>query len=288
MRLQATLTVNEAKRIIAQGISRLPEVKQALLSGKIFLKGGTTVSAVCEELAGRPLRISGRISPRGTVTAHESGGGHHCAVLDKGVFHGADGAVAAWLEKFGPEDVAVIGANAMDVHGQAALMYGVSLGGEPGTVLSGLMAEIKNVYIAAGWEKLVPGSIFDLVIRAGRKNVDRSMGTAVGLTPVFGRLVTETEALATLAGVSCAVIGRGGVHGAEGATTMLIEGEPEAVEKADLIIRAVKGQGLSGTPESLIECRAPSEKCRLHLACIYKKTPKKVRPRKARPPEPGR
>jgi hypothetical protein len=45
MRTQITLTVAEAKRIIAKGIAGLPVVKAALETGNIFLKGGTTVSA---------------------------------------------------------------------------------------------------------------------------------------------------------------------------------------------------------------------------------------------------
>jgi len=69
MRIQITLTVHEAKRIIAKGIAELPAVKAALETGSIFLKGGTTVSAVCEELTGKPMNILGRISIRGAVTA---------------------------------------------------------------------------------------------------------------------------------------------------------------------------------------------------------------------------
>jgi len=38
MRIQITLTVHEAKRIIAKGIAELPAVKAALETGSIFLK----------------------------------------------------------------------------------------------------------------------------------------------------------------------------------------------------------------------------------------------------------
>ena len=69
MLIQVTLTVHEAKRVIAKGIVKLPVVQEAFRSGKILLKGGTTVSAVCEELIGRPLRISGRIVPNGAKSA---------------------------------------------------------------------------------------------------------------------------------------------------------------------------------------------------------------------------
>jgi len=84
MRLQITLTVSEAKRIIAKGIAALPVVKAALETGSIFLKGGTTVSAVCEELTGKPMNILGRVSPRGTVTAGSNPGKFHCVLIKMG------------------------------------------------------------------------------------------------------------------------------------------------------------------------------------------------------------
>ncbi len=66
MNIQFCLTVAEGKRLIAEGIIRLPEIIKALDSGKVLLKGGTTVSAIAERLIGKKLRISGRISPFGT------------------------------------------------------------------------------------------------------------------------------------------------------------------------------------------------------------------------------
>ena len=77
MKVQVSLTVNEAKRTIAKGIAMLPEVKKALKSGKILLKGGATVSAVCEEFIGKPMLIAGRISPKGTTMANIYSGQFH-------------------------------------------------------------------------------------------------------------------------------------------------------------------------------------------------------------------
>ncbi|MDP2948451.1 MAG: hypothetical protein Q8P22_02800, partial [Chloroflexota bacterium] len=75
MKAQVALTVSEGKRLIARAISCLPEVREALACGLILLKGGSTVSAVAEELCDRSLRLSGRISPRGTVSARRKGTG---------------------------------------------------------------------------------------------------------------------------------------------------------------------------------------------------------------------
>jgi hypothetical protein len=65
------------------------------------------------------------------------------------------------------------------------------------------MAEIINVIIAAGLEKLVSGSITDIVSKTRRKDVDQSMGMAVGLTSVVGRIITEQDPIPLIGNVSC-------------------------------------------------------------------------------------
>ncbi|SMB98288.1 hypothetical protein SAMN00808754_2248 [Thermanaeromonas toyohensis ToBE] len=269
MRAQVTVTVAEAKRIIARAIAALPEVKQALQNGRILLKGGTTVSAVAEELAGITLRISGRVSPRGTKTGRGDGAAHSI-LLEKGVPRNIDDCFAEAVSTLGPSDVAIIGANAIDASGRAAIMLGRTLGGEPGKGLAGLMAQGCKVIIACGLEKLIPGSVDEAVRCSGIRGTDWSMGMAVGLVPLVGKIVTEKEALEIIARVKCVVIGKGGIDGAEGSTTMVVEGEPEEVEKAVLAVLAVKGTGTSGSPASLLECEAGSEGCRVHQACAWK------------------
>ena len=268
---QVTLTVSEAKRIIAKGIANLPEVREAIRSGKIFLKGGTTVSAVCEELAGRPLRISGRIVPSGAKAGRITSSGFHSVLLYQGACTDIDDALEEAMEGLGPEDVVILGANAIDSFGNAAMMYGAPLGGKPGRVISGLMAEAKHVLIAVGLEKLIPGPLPGLIRAFGRKDVDRSLGMAVGLTPILGKIITEQEAIPLLADVHPTVIGKGGILGAEGATTLNVEGGRDEVNKILQIILSMKGESVSGIPESLDECQFPSERCKLHQTCIYKK-----------------
>jgi len=63
MKVQVTLTVAEAKALIAEAIAGMSEVQTALQTGRILLKGGTTVAAVAQRLANIDLRLSGRISP---------------------------------------------------------------------------------------------------------------------------------------------------------------------------------------------------------------------------------
>lgn len=276
MRAQVSLTVPEGKRLIARAIASLPEVRWALEKGHILLKGGTTVSALAEELVGVPLRISGRVSPRGTKS---SGSGlrtaPHSMLIEAGIWRNVDDDLPATVMGMGPRDVAVLGANIIDTQGHAAMMAGRALGGNPGQVMTGLMAQGVQVFIAAGLEKLIPGTVEDSVRQAGMAGCDWSMGMSVGLMPIVGRVITEIEALKIIAPVDCAVIGRGGVDGAEGGTTLVLRGESPEVQRAVDAVVALKGASISGSPDSWPECRAGNANCREHLCCVWKQWGKK-------------
>jgi hypothetical protein len=55
-----SITPAEGKRLIAKAIALMPEVVHAREHGKILVKGGTSASAVAEELVGVPIKISAR------------------------------------------------------------------------------------------------------------------------------------------------------------------------------------------------------------------------------------
>ncbi len=272
MKLQFSLTPSEAKQIIAKGINQLPQVQAAFSEGKILLKGGTTVSAVSEELVGIPLGICGRITTKGAKAARDDLTVPHSVLIEKGKVLDVDNAslfeqAALSLEK---GDILVTGVNAFDAYGNAAMMAGSPLGNFPGMVMPALSAEGVQIIIAAGLEKLIPGDINHAISAAGRKSVDISFGMAVGLIPITGDIIDERKAVEILARVKCTVIGKGGILGAEGSTTMIAEGEPDEVRKLLEIVKSVKGAQVSGAADSLIECERPSPGCREHLACIYK------------------
>ncbi|MHB0867882.1 MAG: hypothetical protein ACYC66_00280 [Chloroflexota bacterium] len=271
MRAQVSLTVPEGKLLIARAIGSLSEVRYALENGRILLKGGTTVSALAEELVGVRLRISGRISPRG---AKSSGTGlrttPHSILIEGGRWRNVDDDLPEAVTRMGPRDVAVLGANIIDTQGRAAMMAGRALGGNPGQVMTGLMAQGVQVIVAAGLEKLIPGSVDDAVRQAGMAGCDWSMGMSVGLMPIVGRVITEVEAIRTIAPVVCAIIGRGGIDGASGGATFSVAGEAADVQRVIDAVIAVKGAGTSGSSESWPECRAGSPNCREHRCCVWK------------------
>ncbi len=277
MRIQFSLTVAAGKWLIASAVSSLPAVTQAFQSGRILLKGGTTVSAVCELLTGSPMMISGRVSPTGTRTApFVSSAQHpHALLLDRGTTRPV--AAADWPDVMAVMkrgDCLVTGANLIDAHGGAALMCGSPYGDGAGPWLGAAPVEGFEIIVAAGLEKLVPGRVEDLVRASGRRLVDRSYGMAVGLLPLHGRILTEIEAVTSLAKVDCWVVGRGGVHGAEGGTTLVVEGDDEQVAIVEQAYLEAREKGHSGTTESLRqECGAGSPGCRHHLACLFRKSP---------------
>jgi hypothetical protein len=275
MYIQITLTSSAGKRIIARGIKNLPEVQRVRKSGKILLKGGTTVSAVCEELCGKPMKISGMITPKGTLTSrfkHESSL-PHSLILHRNKIIPLD-CREAWEKETAlltPEDLVITGANAFDSFGNALMMAATYNGGSSLPYFQTLLIEGVPFLIAVGLEKLAPGNLAKVIPLAGRRKVDFSYGAAVGLVPLFGNLFTEVEALESLARLKAWVIGKGGMHGAEGSTTFLIEGPSREVLKIDKLYQGVRDSGLSGDPRNLIPCQRGSLSCRNHVGCLYKK-----------------
>lgn len=271
-RIQVTLTVAEAKWLIAKGIAALPEVKKAIQERQIFLKGGTTVSAVAEELAGVQLKISGRFSPRGARAGQHREIKGHNVVLRKGQVQIVDDVLKETVETLKQDDVVIIGANAIDIEGNAAMCMGSPLGGPLGEALLGLMGNGATVIIAAGLEKLIPGRIKDAIMAAGRNSIQQAHGMAVGLFPLVGRVFTEKDAVMALGDVTCTVISMGGINGAEGATTMVIAGEASEVDKVAQVINQIKGSPcpVSGIPQTLGECEPGGPGCGHHKACIYR------------------
>lgn len=268
---QLTLTVPKGKRLIAKAIAALSDVREALKKGRVLLKGGTTVSAVAEELIGSPLRISGRITPRGTVSCNKSLLHYpHSILIHNGEVCNVDSRLLQAISEMKASDIAICGANLVDNNGQAAMMAGSPLGGTLGQVVSALAAEGITTYIAAGVEKFAPCSIEDAMFECGRRKIDTSMGMSVGLIPVPGYLVSELEAFAILAPVKACIIGRGGIKGAEGATTFVVKGEEEEVKKIIYTVSTLSDIPESGCEGTLEECSNGGPGCNVHLGCRYR------------------
>jgi len=271
MKAQITLTVSVAKEIIAAAIVERQDVKQAQKSGKILLKGGTTVVAVARRLGLSGLRISGRISPRGTKSSgNQNTIAEHSVLWEKGRVSNIDEEFSKAAASMRAQDVVVIVANAIDAQGYAGILIGSSLGGMPGQGFTGLMAQGCKIIIACGLEKLIYGTIAKACQAAGRESTDWSMGMSCGLVPLIGEIVTEQRALEMLFPVTVTLIASGGIEGAEGAKTFILKGKPEVVREAvEFVLRII--ENIDKHPAYGVECKKGSIGCGRHKACAWRK-----------------
>lgn len=279
---QLTVTVGGGKRLIAQAICHIPRVRKALKKGRVVLKGGTTVSAVAEEMIGKPMRISGRITPDGCRSAQRMCDHPHIFLIENGKAEKIYGEVktvddstvkeiSKLIKNMCSDDIFITGANIIDCSGNAAIMAGGFSGGIPSAFYSAAMVEGFDTIIAAGLEKYSPGDIHGSIVNAGRKRIFKSMGMAVGLIPLFGQLVTEMQAFSILADVDTIILGRGGVDGAEGSTTFLVKGKIEEVNRIYEIVKKIKEETHSGCNDSKSSCYELTARCGSHLGCDVKK-----------------
>lgn len=270
MKYQVTLTVAEGKRLIAKAVAGLDEVRRALTGGRILLISGTTVSAVSVELGFGPLWISGRIDPSGTRTAgadHVTG--NRALLVTGGNAQGVDTDVERAAGSLGSDDLIITGANILDNHGCAALALAAPGGGPRGRALRTAAEAGVPVVIACGLEKLVPSSVQEAVRAADRMSVHGSMGAAIDLLPVQGRVVTERESFGLMFGIDATVIASGGILGAEGSKTFVLQGPPAKVTEAVRVVRELKGRGTSGLEESMAQCFPGCAHCARHEGCSY-------------------
>jgi hypothetical protein len=237
------LTPSESRRLIAKGVASLPEVRHALARGRVIIAVGTTNTYVAEEILGEPMPrgpyVAGFVGPQGLwETPPEIR--MHPVVLIRG--ERVDRRPREVLEEFEAGDVFIKGANAVDPSGLAGIFLGGASGGTIGLAIGYLAARGAHLVVPVGLEKLIP-SVAKAAGRMGSSAVEMATGEPVGLMPLVGaRVVTEIEALAVLAGVEATHVGSGGVGGAEGTVTLLVEGERDRVEAAFSLVRSIKGE----------------------------------------------
>lgn len=250
--MQFFLTVNEGKWLIARAVLEMEPVQRALRSGRVVLKGGTTVSCISELLLDYPLKISGRMTPEGAMPNRQYTEQAYGILVENGQLRGIDAEVDTLMPGMGPGDVVIAGANLFDAQGNAAILAGSPGGFRWGRATAAMISEGARVIIPVGLEKLTPGSVTEAMKTARRQGVLYHDGMACGLFPLVGDIVTEVEAVRLLADVEPCVIGRGGIQGAEGGTLFQVHGPAEEVEHLRAVIALCKGRKIGGDPASLL------------------------------------
>jgi hypothetical protein len=265
---QVVLTPSESKMLISKAVARMDPVKQALATGTVVIHPSSTTYFLVKEITGKEPEtehwVLGAVLSQGLCRAAGRKGVHYKlgAHLDK--VKNMKVLVAdfpfKWvikngelrtgiplgeiLEGLGPEDVYIKGCNALDVKGNAAVLFGHAGGGTIGFVQAAQRKKKFQMILPVGLEKLIPVSIPQAVKAARRTAFEYGMGMPCGLMPVKGTTITEIEAISILSGAKATPNASGGLGGAEGGVVLAIEGEREQVLKAIEYIEQSKGATL--------------------------------------------
>jgi hypothetical protein len=248
------LNPSESRRLIAKATVALPEVQHAFRHGTIIIARGITNAFVTEELLGIHVEPKAGLTVGmvcGGITTGHSGPPavtHHVIRHGK-VVEGADSTKE--ILTFGPDDVFIKGGNAIDAEGNAGILTSGLTGGTIGMAWPVVTARGSHLIMPIGLEKLIP-SVINAAKHSGIYHFNWTMGLPARLTPiVLGKVLTEIQALALLAGVEATHIGSGGVGGSEGAVVLSLEGEESRVEKAFELVKSIKGEPPVGMPDSV-------------------------------------
>lgn len=235
----------ESRRLLAKATVATPEVQKAWKEGLIIIARGITNAYVQEEL----FKIT--VEPKAGVTAgivwngitDNHAGAPVCTwhVIRKGkVVENADSNVE--ILNFGPEDVFIKGANAVDPQGNAGIFAASFKGGTIGMCWPVVTPRGSHLIIPVGLEKLIP-SVIEAAKHTGIHYFKYSTGLPARLMPVeLAKVITEVQAFGILCGVRAYHIASGGVGGSEGAVILSIEGDEERMEKAMALVKAIKGE----------------------------------------------
>ncbi|MFW6150623.1 MAG: hypothetical protein ACOC6A_03720, partial [Chloroflexota bacterium] len=240
-----TLNPSESRRLLAKAVVGLPEVRNAWKNGIIIIARGITDAYVTEELLGETLEPKAAqtvgMVVNGMTNANSGPPASTSHVIRKGkVVENADSTVE--ILDFGPEDVFIKGANAVDPEGNAAIMASSVRGGTWGSFTPIVTPRNSHLIIAVGLEKMV-ASVFNGMNHSGIYHFKYSTGVPAKLVPAMtGKVVTEIQALALLAGVRAFHVCSGGVGGSEGAVTLALEGDDAHVRNAFELVKSVKGE----------------------------------------------
>ena len=192
-------------------------------------------------------------------------GGFPFQVVVKGGEISTGKPLASILEQMGPKDVYVKGVNAVDMDRNVGVLIGHhSGGGTIGKVLTAQRKRSFNIIWVAGLEKLIPTPIDEAMKALRRPNIEYAMGMVVGMVPIKGgTVISEPDAFRILAGCTAIPVAGGGIGGAEGSVTLILEGEEGAVRTAIKYAEQSKGaklpqfRGRSCTACPNVDCQFP-------------------------------
>lgn len=256
-RIVIGLTPSESKRLIAKAVKSLEEVQQALKHGTIIITLGTTNGYIAEEILSdlseskveaevgvgykidKPRYAAGIITDRGLCIVPKDERAKE-VILKNGKISGESTEEA--IENLSASDVFIKGANVLDTTGTAGILMANPSGGTIGSALGTVMARGVHFIIPVGLEKTIPYSIVEIAKRVGIEKIRETTGWPVGLMPVYGKVITEIDALKILGAEDAYPIAAGGVDGGEGSVVICVEGSIEKLDELMSRVRGIKGE----------------------------------------------
>jgi hypothetical protein len=254
-----TLTSAESKRLLGKAVAALPEVQHAKDNGYLVITRGSTNAYVLEELLQEKVEkeryVAGQII-RGVLCVLGQGDRIKPATFHKGELQAVEpGAV---IDRMTPTDLLIKGGNAIDPFGNVAVLMAGPGGGTMGQFYMALKGKGVPTLYPVGLEKLIP-SVEEAARYGGTAALERTIGCRVGMACIAdGWVFTEIEAIDTLFGIKAIHYASGGWGGAEGAVTLVVEGEKDEVNRCLDVIESIKGEPpLAGVKGACKTCGAP-------------------------------
>lgn len=246
--LQFIITPAMGKRLIAKAVAKDDDIQEALTSRNIVVVAGTTNGYVAEELLasigrsegfsrdqffrGVTLPPTGRTTDLGQLIGRNRFPGD--VVITKGTWQKGK-VIFDVIEELKAGDIILKGANAINLtRNQVGILIGDPKGGTGFAAFNAAVGKRVRMMFPVGLEKRVEADMNDL---AALMNDPESRGPR--LLPVYGRIITEIEALQALTGVRAELVASGGVGGAEGAVYIAVFGTTEQEQAAKTLITSL-------------------------------------------------
>jgi len=221
-----------AKRLIARGVAALPQIRAALEAGLVVVTLGTTNAYVAEELTGERVapvaHCAGYVGRTLSVVPAARRGRE--LVLERG--RPVELSPEEVLARLKAGDVIIKGGNVLAPDGVCGVFMASGTGGTVGRYAAAALARGVEIVIPISRLKSVHGSVPELCRALGMGRLSHTTGLSVGLYPLAGTVITETEAVELLYGVRAEHLASGGVGPGEGAVVLLLSGDEERLARA--------------------------------------------------------
>ena len=248
-----TLTSPESKRLIAKAVAALPEVKDAFRNGIVSLQLSTSCAYIYEELAGKSINrsnyVCGYIHEGGGCSAYLPGIIKREVYFEKGeekYINFPLGDFDALYSRMKDTDILIKSGNVLGNDGKVGVFVGEpgGGGGEYGKAYPYLQKHRFRLIVPMTLNKSAHVNLEDVIDDVEIEKIDFNRTHVItGMLPLPGLVITEIDALKSLADVDAKPVAMNGVgSGGEGTVTLLLKGTKRALVDAWELTLSIKGE----------------------------------------------